>query len=73
VSSTEWQERGLCREVGGDEWFPEGGNGQAAKRICARCPVRAECLWYALDNDVRHGIWGGMTDPQRKQLKREAA
>lgn len=65
---TAWQDA-LCAQVGGDLWFPEkGGSNTAAKRICAACPVRAECLQYALDNDIRFGIFGGLSGYERRKL-----
>ena len=43
-----------------------------AKRVCRSCDVRAECLEYALENDERFGIWGGMSERERRRLKRQA-
>ena len=43
-----------------------------AKRVCRSCDVRAECLEYALEHDERFGIWGGMSERERRRLKREA-
>lgn len=66
-----WQDRALCAEVGGDEWFPEkGGSTREAKRVCRACPVKMACLDYALENDERFGIWGGMSERERRRLKR---
>lgn len=66
-----WQDRGLCAEVAGDLFFPEkGGSTREAKRVCRACEVRAECLDYALENDERFGIWGGMSERERRRLKR---
>jgi WhiB family redox-sensing transcriptional regulator len=69
-----WQDQGLCAEIGGDElWFPEkGGSTAAAKRVCRSCPVRSECLEYALANDERFGIWGGLSERERRRVKRGA-
>ena len=53
-----WQDRAACRDVGGDAWFPEGGQpATGPKTICRRCPVRTECLWGAIDRGEQHGIW----------------
>lgn len=46
-----------------------GESGRAAKTICAACPVRPQCLQYALDHDERYGIWGGMSERERHKLK----
>ena len=71
---THWTARALCGEVGGDEWFPEkGGSVREAKAVCRQCPVRPECLDHALANDERFGVWGGLSWPQRRELKRQAA
>lgn len=67
----EWWHRGLCAQVGGDEWFPEkGGSTREAKRTCSNCTVRADCLEYALANDERFGVWAGLSVEERD---REAA
>jgi len=66
-----WYERAACLEADADSFFPEkGGSSRPAKRVCAGCIVRTECLAYALDNDERFGIWGGMSERERRQLKR---
>lgn len=67
---TDWQESGLCTQVGDpDLWFPaKGGNPKAAIRVCQRCPVSEQCLQYALDNHCYEGIWGGFTPNSRKGL-----
>ena len=51
----------------------KGGSTREAKRICGECPVRAECLEYALEEDERFGIWGGMSERERRKLKRLAS
>lgn len=64
----------LCAEVATDLFFPEGNaSSVAAKRICGDCPVRIRCLRYALDHDEQHGVWGGLSAHERRQLKRGAA
>jgi WhiB family redox-sensing transcriptional regulator len=66
-----WQERALCAQTDPEAFFPEkGGSTREAKRICASCEVRAECLEYALAHDERFGIWGGMSERERRRLKR---
>jgi WhiB family transcriptional regulator, redox-sensing transcriptional regulator len=69
----EWQERALCAQTDPEAFFPEkGGSTREAKRICAGCEVRAECLEYALANDERFGIWGGLSERERRRLRRAA-
>jgi WhiB family redox-sensing transcriptional regulator len=69
-----WMDRALCPETDPDAFFPEkGGSTREAKRVCRSCEVRAECLEYALGRDERFGIWGGMSERERRRLKRQAA
>lgn len=66
-----WQERALCAQTDPEAFFPEkGGSTREAKRICLGCEVRDECLEYALANDERFGIWGGLSERERRRLKR---
>jgi WhiB family redox-sensing transcriptional regulator len=68
-----WQERALCAETDPEAFFPEkGGSTREAKKICTGCEVRAECLEYALGNDERFGIWGGLSERERRRLRRRA-
>ena len=65
-----WQERALCAQTDPEAFFPEkGGSTREAKRICARCEVKAECLAYALEHDERYGIWGGLSERERRRLR----
>ena len=58
-----WQDRALCAQTDPEAFFPEkGGSTREAKRVCRSCEVRAECLEYALENDERFGIWGGLSE-----------
>ena len=69
-----WAEEALCAYVDPDVFFPEkGGSSREAKRICAQCAVRGECLDYALANDERFGIWGGLSERERRRFKRKLA
>jgi WhiB family transcriptional regulator, redox-sensing transcriptional regulator len=69
----DWQERALCAQTDPEAFFPEkGGSTREAKRICSGCEVRAECLEYALGHDERFGIWGGLSERERRKLKRRA-
>lgn len=66
-----WQDDALCAEVGTEPFFVEKGESpRPAKRVCARCPVRAECLDYALQTDQRFGIWGGTSPAERAAMTR---
>ena len=67
-----WQDRALCAQTDPESFFPEkGGSTREAKRVCRSCEVRAECLQYALDHDERFGIFGGMSERERRELKRQ--
>jgi WhiB family transcriptional regulator, redox-sensing transcriptional regulator len=69
----EWQERALCAQTDPEAFFPEkGGSTREAKRICQGCEVRSECLEYALGHDERFGIWGGLSERERRKLKKRA-
>jgi WhiB family transcriptional regulator, redox-sensing transcriptional regulator len=73
-NAPEWQERALCSQTDPEAFFPEkGGSTREAKRICSRCEVKSECLEYALGHDERFGIWGGLSERERRKLKRRAA
>lgn len=67
----QWQDRALCAQTDPEAFFPEkGGSTREAKRICLGCEVRGECLEYALAKDERFGIWGGLSERERRRLKR---
>ena len=66
-----WQEKALCAQTDPEAFFPEkGGSTREAKRICLGCEVKDACLDYALANDERFGIWGGLSERERRCLKR---
>jgi len=68
-----WQERALCAQTDPEAFFPEkGGSTREAKKVCLSCDVRGECLEYALQNDERFGIWGGLSERERRKLKKRA-
>jgi WhiB family redox-sensing transcriptional regulator len=70
LDQPDWQERALCAQTDPEAFFPEkGGSTREAKRICAGCEVRTECLEYALAFDERFGIWGGLSERERRRLK----
>jgi WhiB family redox-sensing transcriptional regulator len=64
---------GLCAQSDPEAFFPEkGGSAREVKRICSRCEVKSECLEYALKHDERYGIWGGLSERERRPLRRGA-
>lgn len=72
----DWRSRAACRDEDPELFFPIGTTGpaieqsDAAKRVCARCQVREECLEFAIASNQDAGIWGGLTEDERKSLKR---
>jgi WhiB family redox-sensing transcriptional regulator len=65
-----WRLDALCAETDPEAFFPEkGGSTREAKRVCSGCAVRAECLEYALANDERFGIWGGLSERERRRVR----
>lgn len=65
----DWLEHAACRGVDPSLWFPSStADAQEARRICAGCPVQAECLAYALENVEQHGIWAGTNRSQRRAM-----
>ena len=72
-SSFAWQAEALCAQTDPEAFFPEkGGSTREAKRVCQSCTVRTECLEYALAHDERFGIWGGLSERERRKLKQRA-
>jgi WhiB family redox-sensing transcriptional regulator len=68
-----WQADSLCAQTDPEAFFPEkGGSTRDAKKICASCEVRSQCLEYALQNDERFGIWGGLSERERRKLRKRA-
>lgn len=69
-----WRDFALCAEADPEAWFPDTGEPSApAKAICAACFVRGQCLDYALATDQAWGVWGGLSECQRRKLKKEMA
>lgn len=66
----DWASRGACRMGDPDSLFVQGAAQNRAKAVCLSCPVRTECLADALDNRVEFGVWGGMTERERRSLLR---
>ena len=68
-----WQTDSLCAQTDPEAFFPEkGGSTRDAKKICTSCEVKTECLEYALQNDERFGIWGGLSERERRKLRKLA-
>ena len=67
-----WRLDALCAETDPEAFFPEkGGSTREAKRVCTGCSVRTECLEFALANDERFGIWGGLSERERRRVRLE--
>jgi WhiB family redox-sensing transcriptional regulator len=68
-----WQADALCAQTDPEAFFPEkGGSTRDAKKVCGSCMVKSECLEYALENDERFGIWGGLSERERRRLRKRA-
>lgn len=71
VPDEPWRYDAICAQIDPELWFPDkGGSTREAKKVCLGCPSRLECLQYALDHDERFGIWGGLSERERRRLKR---
>ena len=66
----DWAGDAACRINRPDELFVRGAEQHRAKQVCTACPVRTECLAEALDNQIEWGVWGGMTERDRRALLR---
>jgi WhiB family transcriptional regulator, redox-sensing transcriptional regulator len=66
----DWTASSACKSADPDELFVTGAAQNRAKAVCMGCPVRTECLSDALDNRVEFGVWGGMTERERRALLR---
>lgn len=72
VNVSAWSDLGACRGMDSDVFFPgRGDSTQLGKRVCAECEVRAACLEAALANGEVYGIWGGTSEADRRQIRRE--
>ena len=75
----DWRHKAICRDEDPELFFPVGNSGPAlaqiaeAKIVCNRCPVTAECLAWALESGQDAGVWGGMSEDERRALKRRRA
>jgi len=74
-----WRRDAICRDTDPELFFPVGTTGQAllqiakAKSVCCECPVQQECLVFAMDTNQDTGIWGGLSEEERRQIRRDAA
>jgi WhiB family transcriptional regulator, redox-sensing transcriptional regulator len=74
-----WYHHAACRGEDPELFFPIGSTGPAllqigeAKRVCARCPVQSDCLRWAILTGMDHGVWGGMSEGERRALRRRIA
>jgi WhiB family redox-sensing transcriptional regulator len=66
----DWRVRAACRDADPDGLFVRGAEQNRAKLVCMGCPVRTECLAEALDSRINFGVWGGMTERERRALLR---
>lgn len=78
-SREDWRSKGACLNEDPELFFPVGNTGPAilqtaeAKAVCKRCDVREKCLEWALDAGQDHGVWGGLSEDERRSLKRRTA
>jgi WhiB family redox-sensing transcriptional regulator len=71
AAAPDWVAYGLCARVDPEVFFPpKGASAEPAKGVCRSCAVRPQCLDYALANRERHGVWGGLSEPERRALLR---
>jgi WhiB family transcriptional regulator, redox-sensing transcriptional regulator len=79
TSDDTWRDHALCRDTDPELFFPVGTTGNAllaidyAKRVCGQCAVMQECLDYALDTNQDSGIWGGLSEDERRTIRRQRA
>ena len=64
----DWRHAARCRDEDPETLFVQGARQRDAREVCRACPVRTECLAHALDNRIRFGVWGGMTERERRAL-----
>lgn len=74
---TDWRSLALCRDTDPTLFFPVGTTGAAldqiaaAKSVCVQCAARAECLEFALETNQDNGVWGGLSEEERRQIRRQ--
>jgi WhiB family redox-sensing transcriptional regulator len=68
-----WIEDANCKDMDKSVFFPSSNTElKQAKQVCSTCPVSAECLQYATDNDLNFGVWGGLGESDRRRLARQS-
>lgn len=78
VRGADWRDSAACRDEDPELFFPIGNTGpsqvqqEQAKKVCRRCPVAAECLKFAFDTGQDAGVWGGLTEEERRAENRVA-
>ena len=76
---TDWRSLALCRDTDPELFFPVGSTGlaldqiAAAKAVCMQCSARSDCLDYALESNQDSGVWGGLSEDERRQIRRQRA
>jgi len=72
LEMNKWKFKGACRGYNADAWFPKrGASTRAAKSICRQCDVQVECLEYAVNMGEKHGIWGGLSERERRAIRKK--
>ena len=72
IGEGDWKTRGSCIDLPSNLFFPgKGESHRDAQRVCATCPVRQECLEYALANGIKFGIWGGESERGRRAIRKQ--
>ena len=72
LRESEWTVRAVCAGADPDALFVTGAAQRDAAKMCQACPVRLECLADALDNQIEYGVWGGMTERQRRAVLKKS-
>ncbi|WP_425550162.1 WhiB family transcriptional regulator, partial [Actinomycetospora chlora] len=68
MPTSDWRHSARCRDEDPETLFVQGAMQRDAREVCKACPVRTECLAHALDNRIRFGVWGGMTERERRAV-----
>ena len=72
IGDSDWAARAMCTGSNPDALFVTGAAQRDAAKLCQACPVRLECLADALDNQIEYGVWGGMTERQRRAVLKKS-